>query len=122
MAKFKNPFESLTPARIFTFIVVALILVQIVSLLISSIFKDVPIVKGGPIAIILSVGLVLVFLTKIVFSGEFTKMKTAGLIILIVITVVIYMFGSNYFPTIFSFIDSSALESAKSLQSTLGFS
>lgn len=119
MAKLRNPFENLTPARIFTFIVVALILVQIVSLLISSIFKEIPIIKGGPIVIIISAGLTIIFLTKIVFSGEFTKMKIFGLFLLIGITVLVYMFGSNYFPTIFSFIDSSALESAKALQSAL---
>ena len=117
IAKFKNPFAGFTVGKLFVFVVATIILIQVVSLLISSVFKDIEVIKTGWLLILISTGLVIIFLTKMVFRGEMGKIQIFMLILLITVTVVMYIYGSTYFPQIFSFIDSSALESSQALQS-----
>jgi len=122
MAKFLdkiNPFKGLTIGKAFTFVIALLILTQVSSLLISSIFTTVPALKTGSLLIILSAGMTLIFLAMIVFSGDFSNRDILGLVLVGAVTVLMYIYGSEFFPQIFSFIDSSALESAKNLQSVL---
>lgn len=116
---FKNIFKGFSTMSLFISVLALIILTQAVSLLISSIFGSIPILKTGSILIILSVGLILIFIAQIVFKGEFNRSNILALLLLGTLTVLMYIYGSNFFPQIFSFIDSSALESAKNLQSIL---
>ena len=115
-----NPFKGLTIGKLFTFVIALLILTQVFSLLISSIFTTIPALKTGSLLIILSAGMTLIFLATIVFSGDFSNRDIIGLVLVGAITVLMYIYGSEFFPQIFSFIDSSAVESAQSLASFIG--
>lgn len=117
---FKNPFRNFTIGRLFLFIVGVLALVQIFSILISLVFKNVPIFKGGQLLIVLSIFLTFALLTKIVFKQEFQKIDLLLVILMGVVTYGLFNYGSSYIPQIFSFLDSTAVDSAKNLASTLG--
>ena len=115
----KNPFKDLSTGKIFIFVIALIILTQVISLLISSLFKSVPVLKTGFLLILFSVGLTIIFLAQVVFKGSFDRNDFLGLILIGTITVLMFVYGGKFFPQIFSFIDSSALESAKNLQSIL---
>ena len=119
MGRFKDFFREFTMGTLFISVLALLILSQVISLLISSIFSSVPILKTGSLLIILSVGIVLIFIAQIVFKNGFDKNNIIGLLLLGTMVVLMYIYGGKYFPSLFSFIDSTALESAKSLQTTL---
>jgi len=119
MVGLKNQF-SLTPGMLFLYIIVLIGVVQIISLVISSVFTAVPVFKSGPLLIVISVTLGAVFLSKVVFKGSFEKTDFIGFLLIIAVAVLLHIYGAQFLPTIFSFIDSSALESAQSLQSAIG--
>ena len=115
----KNLFKDFSTMSLFISILSLIILTQVVSLLISSIFSSVPALRTGNILIILSVGLILIFIAQIVFKDGFNKFNIFGLILLGTLTVLAYIYLPQFFPELFSFIDSSAVQSAQSLASTL---
>ena len=119
MGKFKDFFREFTIGTLFISVLALIILSQVISLLISSLFSSVPALRTGNLLILLSVGIVLIFIAQIVFKDGFNKNNTIGLLLLGALVVLMYIYGGKYFPQLFSFIDSTALESAKSLQSTL---
>ncbi len=119
-SKFQNPLSGFTVQRLFLFIVGILALVQIFSLIISFIFKDVGIFKGGQLLIVLSIFLTFALLTRFVFKQEFQRIDLLLIIIMGGVTYLLFTYGANYFPFLFSLIDSSAVESAQSLASTIG--
>ena len=118
---FRNPFKNFSIGKIFTFLIALLIISQIVSLFISSIFKDVPTLKTGNLLILVSVGLTLIILATFVFKADFKRSDFLALLLVGGITVLMYVYGGQFFPDIFSFIGGdNLLQSAQSLQSTLG--
>jgi len=118
-----NPLRSqfkFTPGVLFTYVIVFIIIVQLISLAISSVFTDVPMFKSGPLLIIISIGLAAVFLAKVVFKGTFEKTDFIGFLLIVGVALLLHYFGAQFLPQIFSFIDTSALESTQSLASTIG--
>ncbi len=109
-----------TPGALFLYVVVLIGIVQIISLVISSIFTTVPMFKSGPVLIVVSVILGVIFLSKVVFKGSFEKTDFIGFLLIIGVALLLHTYGSQFLPQIFSFIDSTALESAQALQSTIG--
>lgn len=105
---------------LFISVLALIVLTQVVSLLISSIFSSVPALRTGNLLILLSVGLVLIFIAQIVFDKGFDKWNIIGLLLLGAITVLMYIYGNQVFPELFSFISNDAVNSANALQSTLG--
>jgi|TARA_Y100000034_G_scaffold114936_1_gene151541 hypothetical protein len=121
MAKgFSNPFRAFSIQKLFIFVAITIFLVQVVSLAITSVFSDVPLIKTGNLVLILSVALTFVFLANVGFSGEFKRTDILGIVLLGGITVAIYIYGGQLFPEIFSIVGDSALNSAQSLQSSIG--
>lgn len=116
----KNPFKNISIGAIFTFILAGLILTQVVSLLVSSIFSSVPALRTGSLLILLSAGMTMIFLAKVVFSGNFGKMDILGLLILGTITIGMYYYLPQFFPELFSFMaNTTAGISAQNLASIL---
>lgn len=120
---FKNPFKDISIGGIILFMIGMVLVTQIFSLLISLIFKNVPILKTGGILIIISGSLAFFFLAKIVLIKKetgFEKMDLFGFILLLMLTIGLYMFGNQFAPQIFSIFDDSALTSAQGLMSFIG--
>lgn len=122
MTKFKNPFAEFSTGKLFMFVVSLIVLVQVISLIISSIFQSVPLLRAGYPLVILSAGLAIVFLVRLVFKKDLGKIHIFLFFILIALAVVMYMFGTTYFPQIFSFNNPNLLQSVNNLQSIIGFS
>ena len=119
---FKNPFKDISIGGIILFMIGMVLVTQIISLLISLIFKNVPILRTGSILIVISGSLAFFFLAKVVLMKKetgFEKLDLFGFFLLLLLTIGLYMYGSQIFPTIFSIIDSSAVNSAQQLQSFL---
>ena len=120
---FKNPFKDISIGGIILFMIGMVLVTQIMSLLISLIFKNVPILKTGGVLIIISGSLAFFFLAKVVLIKKetgFDKLDFLGFLLLLALTIGLYMFGSQFVPMIFSIFDSSALQSAQSLASIIG--
>lgn len=84
--------------------IAAIFLVQILSLLISSIFPSVEIVKGGNAILLMAVAIGVIALFNVAFSVEKLKSKENLIFIVIVfgLIFVAFYFGPKYFPQIFS--------------------
>jgi|TARA_Y100000310_G_scaffold312884_1_gene360660 hypothetical protein len=119
MAKFKNPLKNLSIQGIVIFVAALLFVSQILSLFITSIFKDVPVLKTGNLVILLSVGITMIFLVRVAFDGAFTRNDIIGLVLIGGITVAAFVYLPEFFPQIFSVFGDSAIQSAQSLASTL---
>lgn len=117
---FKNPFKGFTIGKLILFVIGLVLATQIISLLISLIFKDIPVLRTGPLFIIVSGSLAFFFLAKVVIKGQFEKLDVFGFVILVAITVALYIYGGQFIPQIFSLAGDSALQSAQALQSALG--
>lgn len=120
LSKLRNPFSAFTVQKLFLLIIGVLTLVQVFSLIISFIFKDVAIFKGGQLLIVLSIFLTFALLTRFVFKTEFQKIDLVLIIIMGGVTFILFQYGSSFFPQIFSFFGNEAVESAHSLSSTIG--
>ncbi len=117
-----NPLKTqfqFTPSMLFLYLIVLIGAVQIISLIISSIFTTVPAFKSGPLLIVISGILAVIFLAKIVFKGNFERTDFIGFLLIIGVVILLHIFGAQFLPQIFSLIDSSAMESALELGSTL---
>lgn len=94
----------------------AVIAIQVISLLISSVFTNVPVLHAGTpiLIIILGVGLITLFITG--FNVERLKNKENLLFVLIVFGLVIasYVYLPKYLPQIFS------IEFSNSIKQSLG--
>jgi len=114
-----NPFQKINAGGVVIFLLVLLLLVQVISFIISSIFKNVPLFKGGQIVIIISAFIGLIALVKTVFKDQFDTKNILGFILIMVVVIGIYIYLPTYLPQLFSFISSSAVDSAQSLASFL---
>lgn len=115
-----NIFRKFTLSKFVIFIVILIFGVQIVSLMISSLFQNVPIFKGGTITVILGVFLTFVALVQVVFKGNWDRTDFLGLLFVGGLTVLAYIYLPKLFPELFSIFGNHAVESAKQLQSILG--
>ena len=120
---FKNPFKDISIGGIILFMIGMVLVTQIISLLISLIFKNIPILKTGGILIVIAGSLAFFFLAKVVLIKKetgFEKLDLFGFILLLLLTVGLYMYGSDVFPQVFSFMSNDAVTSANALQSFIG--
>tara|TARA_Y100000310_G_C20583092_1_gene763981 strand:+ start:187 stop:555 length:369 start_codon:yes stop_codon:yes gene_type:complete len=114
-----NPFKAFSIQKFFVFLIVVVLSVQIISLVIHSIFPNVEVIRTGNALILISVAITFVFLANVGFKGEFGKLDILGVLLLGGLTVGMYIYGSQFFPQVFSIFGDSAMQSAQSLQSFL---
>lgn len=89
--------------EIFAGVVISFFLVQIISVLITSIFPSVPILRGGNaiLLMLLSIGIIALF--NIGFNlGDFKKEQLVFIIIVFGIIAFVFWKGQDYFPNLFS--------------------
>ncbi len=117
---YKNPFKGLTIGKVIVTLVGLIIIIQVLSLAVSLIFPSVPALKTGFFLILITGGVSLIFLLKVVFRGQsFTTNDYIGFALLLGITIAMFAYGDKFLPQVFSFLDSSAVQSAISLRSVL---
>ena len=114
-----NILERLSPLNIFIYVVILLGGIQLVSWALTSLFPTIPLFKSGMPLFYISVILVFLFLIFAVFRGEWGKKDVVGFIIVAGVTTLIYVYGAQVLPAIFSILDTSVIESADIIQSTL---